>query len=71
MQQYFLLIENKVMVSISDRLCRVNKEGKVFVFSWTDPRCSLDPVNNYVKAITMILEIVDNLSIKKETLWTN
>jgi len=32
-QQYFLLIGNKVEVCISDKLCKVNHKGKVFVFN--------------------------------------
>jgi hypothetical protein len=71
MQQYFLLISSKVEVFISDKLCKVNREGEVFVFGWADRETSTEPADNYVKAITIILELVSNLFCEKELLWTN
>ena len=55
MQQYFLMIRNKVRVKIDSQLCKVNPDGQVWVYSWKDPNVQAEKVDNYVKALFVIL----------------
>ena len=50
MQQYFIMITNRVAVIIDDRLCKVDKDGKVWANSWGNHLIAKEQVDNYVKA---------------------
>lgn len=71
LQQYFLLLKSKVIVTVNDHLCRVTDQGQLLVFSWNSRNEQEETSSNYINTFAKIVEVTESLAEDSEALWSS